>query len=298
MSARQPFIPQSKQSAASAADSSSDSLKADVSMSSDGGDRSSATSISLHSNASSDDIPPLGGINKPLNLANLGKKNKTNHLESSPFLPKARRSFEDDATRPFSPSAKPFKPNVNQRGMKIAAPSPFFPSSASFQPMSAFRAPRVPSPTKRHSAASIDDLNVNNPHTSTEGSLLGPDEEISMFNDTSAEGPRRLARSGTRGLENQPHQGQDTNENRSRGGPGGGADGFTYDDSASAFDDRYTKMPARRVQKRLERTEEIDIEVDYNAPKRYKSDVDQDVGFSFNQVPQRIITAFNVSAPA
>ena len=228
--------------------------------------------MSLHS-SHPDDIPLLGGINKPLNLANLGKKQKPSIEEHPPHKPIARRSFEDDANRPFSPSFKAYKPLANQRGMKAAPSSPFFPSTASFQSMSAFRTPRVPSPTKRHSAASIDSLNINNAHTTTGRDDLEHVDDINHYEDTSHDGPLRLARSGTRDLEDQTDQ---TNENRSRNGLSGGTEGFSYDGTASAFEDRYTRMPARRVQKRVERAEN-DVERAYTAPKRYKLDDDQEV---------------------
>ncbi|KAI0089426.1 hypothetical protein BDY19DRAFT_993033 [Irpex rosettiformis] len=279
MSARQPFIPQLKQPV-SAGDSSSDSLKADTSINSDSGEsnRSSATSMTLHSGAS-DDISLSSGINKPLNLANLGKKKKPDNEETPPFLPKARRSFDsDDVVRPFSPSAKAFKPSVNHRGLKVAAPSPFFPSTASFQPMSAFRTPRVTSPTKRHSAASIDDLNINKPHTTAEGEMFAPSDDIQQYEDVSHDGPRRLSRSSTRGLEDQT---EISNGNRLRNGMDIEHEGFNYSDSTSVFEDRYTRMPARRVQKRIERTEELDVEEDYNTSKRYKLDDEQELQNNF-----------------
>ncbi|KAI0703062.1 hypothetical protein BC835DRAFT_1081715 [Cytidiella melzeri] len=286
MSARQPFVPQGM-AAPLSSDISSNSLNTSMSSDGDGSNRSSATSLSLHSN-SSEDISLAIGNNKPLNIASLMKKKKSVVADGQPFQPKPRKAFEDEVNRPFSPSAKPF----NQRSAKT---SPFFPSSATFQSMAAFRAPRVPSPTKRHSAASIEDLNTNSPHTVTSGTILGPDCNDQHLESSSHVGLSRRSQS-SRGVGDKPKQAQDTDEDRSRSARNAGLDAFdreepnsslahhydvTYNAEAIPNDDRYTTMPLRRVQKRIERTEEISDDLDYSASKRYKLDNDDDLQSNF-----------------
>lgn len=122
--------------------------------------------------ASSDEVSFSSGIYKPLNISSLTKAKKPNTSAGLPFPRRSRGSFEQEPSRPFSPDPKQFQPAAHQRKMKIATPSPFFPSTASFQPISAFRTPRVPSPTKRHSAASMEDLNANEAHTFTQDPCL------------------------------------------------------------------------------------------------------------------------------
>ncbi|KAI0342547.1 hypothetical protein BDW22DRAFT_1484753 [Trametopsis cervina] len=279
MSARQPFMPQLKQDT-SANDSSSDSLKADTSMSSDGdGNRTSSTSLSLHS-MNSDDTSISSGINKPLNISSL-MKNKP-HTSANASSLKTRASIETEAKRPFSPSTKPFHPAINPRGARIAAPSPFFPSTASFQSISAFRTPRIPSPTKLHSAASVEDLNMNQPHTSDSVPLPVPHSEEHSYNIQRGS-PYERSRSAASGKD----QPGDRQRERSGGledfNPGENGLGAHYrapflnPDRADHEQDRYTKMPPRRVLKRVERVDDKDNNGDYGNPKRYKLDDDDDV---------------------
>jgi hypothetical protein len=257
-------------------------------MSSDGDtSRSSATSSSLHT-AISDEWSLSTNINRPLNIANLTKNKNSKSTNASLFQPQSRRSFENEIPRPFSPSANANSIKSSTRSRRIANASPFFPTAAHYQSMAGFRAPLVPSPTKRHSAASIEDLNVNKPHIPVSEELSGPESEAQSI---SASGRHSLSRSGSHATGEQPKHLQDVGEDISANN-GADTETFDYDGASNDFaqsynsaynrpgspnTESYTRAPLRRVQKRSKQLEESDTNLEYNIAKRYKLDDDQEV---------------------
>lgn len=253
--------------------------------STDDSDTSLANSsgYSLQSTISGDSLPQ--STHKPLNIGNLGKSKKVHTAGSDPFMAK-RNSFEEDGTRVFSPAPKPF----NQRGAKNNTMSPFFASTASFQPISAFRTPRIPSPTKRLSAASIEELNANQAHTFTPGPLLavsgadtnGQQAEDSRLSVSANHLNRHKDIDTTKHLD-ECHETTaedfDLNEDASRSVDGYNPPPYAVGLQGATAEDHYTTAPLRRVNKRIERNDDVDLE--YNTAKRYKVDEEREVSKHF-----------------
>lgn len=245
------------------------------------------SNFSIHP-AGSGELSLESSVQRPLNISSLTKNKPTRVNHAASFPARSRNSLEDNENRPFSPVAKSFTTPGNQREPRMVIQSPFFPNTASLQPISTFRTPRVPSPTKRYSAASIEGvLNASQAHTFTPGPLL-VDERLTG----SADMPQCVTNSTSSG-----NKGPQAASNQSEPFDDGthakvaddlGADGQVlgpnryqpppYDEGdENGVAGCYTKLPLRRVNKRIERTEDPDLQLDYISSKRYKQDDDHDV---------------------
>lgn len=289
MSARQPFIPQSRPPSRSTLDP--DPANPDAFLPNgllpattqnnieDDTHPQQAKSTSAGPTVSAGNRENTNGtFNKPLNISSLTKKRA--HIP-------ARKSLEDSDNNSAEPAAsRPFKPHRPQHTMRIAAPSPFFPSTASFAPMTAFRTPRVPSPTKRNSASVVDDLNVNQAHATTSGPLIPLSSDMDREHTESsalsrAPMPARPYSAASK------HQEPEERSNDTFHDHAGSRDPFDFDeidsDYSRSYDLSYDSVTAvdeqeacnshtslRRVKKRIQR-DDLDLDLEYSVAKRYKA---------------------------
>ncbi|TCD65260.1 hypothetical protein EIP91_002924 [Steccherinum ochraceum] len=176
MSARQPFVPARSASRAATASSTGQEHPAgdnrfdfnaavDETQPSPNNGHQPNDTASSGGTAADTSLPGvpgsiINGINKPLNLANFGKrKNKPEQHVFSAIAAKSRRSFEGAGLN-RSPET------LQQQGPRARPFSPFVPQTPHT------RAPRHSSPSRLQTTASADDLSSNQAHISTSRGFL------------------------------------------------------------------------------------------------------------------------------
>ncbi|PSS34170.1 hypothetical protein PHLCEN_2v1787 [Hermanssonia centrifuga] len=271
MSARQPFIPQQRPpSKPNPSEASADESFRPNGLLSDSSNTSTETNAPQSARngfSTSLDTPPLiTGAHKPLNLAGFVKKKSHGTVHTSG---KAHQVIDDHS----SSSPKP----MNQQATRIVAPSPFFPSSSGFAPIAAFRTPSISS-SKLQTSTSTDEFGSNQPHIPS-----GPAQDGSNNSDrySQARAGHRMRPLSQPSLERIYEIEEETPPEYGIQGPGAGDGQEIIRNSSTApegharyeSDGKEKPPPLRRINKRPQRNEDVEDELDYGNPtKRYKPD--------------------------
>ncbi len=271
MSARQPFIPQQrppfKPNPSEASADESFRPNGLLSDSSNTSTETNAPQSARNGFSTSLDTPPLmTGAHKPLNLAGFVKKKSHGTVHTSG---KAHQVIDDHS----SSSPKP----MNQQATRIVAPSPFFPSSSGFAPIAAFRTPSISS-SKLQTSTSTDEFGSNQPHIPSE-----PAQDGSNNSDrySQARAGHRMRPLSQPSLERIYEIEEETSPDHGIQGPGAGDGQEMIRNSSTApegharyeSDGKEKPPPLRRINKRPQRNEDVEDELDYGNPtKRYKPD--------------------------